>query len=78
MASGIESKNSIRRYPVVAVKMPILIARLPKQLKRTRGEYTEWWSRNTSPEGLAEGATRSPTAPERRPGSPKPSSTSTT
>ena len=55
VASGIESKSSIRRYPVVAVKMPILIARQPRWLKRMRGPYTEWWRRNTAPEVLADG-----------------------
>ena len=61
VASGIESNRTMRRYPIVAVKMPALMLRVSKQLHGMRGEYTAWWRRNTLAEVLADG----PGAPAR-------------
>ena len=50
-----KTKSSARRYPVVAIKMPLSMYRLPKLLARIRDEYTPWWRANTSAEALADG-----------------------
>ena len=56
-----KTKSSARRYPVVAVKMPLAMRQVPKRLKRMRAEYTPWWRSNTSAEAFADG----PGAPRR-------------
>jgi pyruvate,water dikinase len=43
VTTDLASRNSYRRYPVVGAKMPLLIAGLPKRLRRLRGEYDAWW-----------------------------------
>lgn len=55
VASDLSSRNSARRYPVVAVKMPLLLAGLPRRIERGRREYTPWWQQQTSPGTLADG-----------------------
>jgi hypothetical protein len=44
---------SRRRYPAVAVKMPVAIIRLPKQLRAVRAETDAWWRSATRPEAVA-------------------------
>lgn len=44
---------SMRRYPVVALKAPVLVARLPKQIATMTRRMREWWTFATSPAGLA-------------------------
>ena len=56
VASGISSKSTARRYPVVALKMPLLARRLPRLMPRLRAEQSEWWRRSVGPEGLRDGA----------------------
>jgi phosphohistidine swiveling domain-containing protein len=51
-----KTKSSPRRYPVVAVKMPRSMFRVPKLLARRRDEYTPWWRENTEASVLADGA----------------------
>jgi phosphohistidine swiveling domain-containing protein len=45
--------SSRRRYPFVAVKAPITVVRLPRQLRRMAREVDTWWRFATSPAGLA-------------------------
>lgn len=45
--------SSRRRYPVIAVKAPLLVARLPRRIRRMSGRLTNWWRWATSPPGLA-------------------------
>lgn len=47
------SAPSRRRYPVVAVKAPITVVRLPRQLRRMAHEVDAWWRFATSPAGQA-------------------------
>jgi phosphohistidine swiveling domain-containing protein len=47
------NEPSRRRYPVVAVKMPAAIIKLPKQLRAMRAETDAWWRSATRPETLA-------------------------
>ena len=44
--------SSRRRYPVVAVKAPITVARLPRQLRRMARDVDTWWRFATSSAGL--------------------------
>ena len=61
VASGIQSRSSIRRVPAVAVKMPILIIRVRRLIEEMREDYTSWWRLMTAPEVL----TDYPGAPDR-------------
>jgi phosphohistidine swiveling domain-containing protein len=40
---GESTELSRRRYPIVAVKMPLGLLRAPAQLRRLRAELQEWW-----------------------------------
>jgi pyruvate,water dikinase len=42
---AVERTRSFRRYPIVAVKMPTNIARLPRRLADTRACIDAWWRR---------------------------------
>src|SRR5581483_4436177 len=42
-----------RRYPVVAVKAPVTVARLPRRLREMTGRLDRWWRFATSPDGSA-------------------------
>jgi len=56
VTSGLASCNTYGRYPVVALKMPRLVAGLPKRVHRLREEYDGWWRAQTDPAVLADGA----------------------
>jgi pyruvate,water dikinase len=45
--------SSRRRYPVIAVKAPPTVLRLPGQLREMTTRMKRWWQRATSPAGLA-------------------------
>ncbi|GAA5174628.1 hypothetical protein GCM10023321_78870 [Pseudonocardia eucalypti] len=45
--------SSRRRYPVIAVKAPLLVARLPRRIRRMSARLSGWWRWATSPAGLA-------------------------
>ena len=47
---GVTSKRSFRRYPVVGVRMPGTVLRVPKLLAQRRAENDLWWRRETSPQ----------------------------
>jgi pyruvate,water dikinase len=51
--SDLPNSSSKRRYPAVAVKAPITVARLPRALRQMCARVDYWWRFATSPEGLA-------------------------
>lgn len=55
MTTGLPSQRQLRRYPVVAVKMPRLALAVPKRLDALRRDVQTWWMRNTAPDVLADG-----------------------
>jgi pyruvate,water dikinase len=50
---GVADTSSRRRYPFVAVKAPMTIARLPRELRRMARDVDVWWRFATSSAGLA-------------------------
>src|SRR5581483_4886515 len=44
---GVVSEPSRRRYPVIAVKMPYAISRLPARVHATRRRVDSWWRART-------------------------------
>lgn len=56
--SGLASKGSIRRYPIVAVRMPMAALPAARRLKRIAAETKQWWARsvNTEPTSMQESA----------------------
>jgi pyruvate,water dikinase len=50
--SGAASGSSKRRYPVVAVKAPLTVVRLPRRLREMTRRLDRWWRFATSPAGL--------------------------
>lgn len=46
---GVSTNTSVRRYPVIAVKMPFTVVRLPKKLRNLRKSVDSWWRRVTRP-----------------------------
>jgi pyruvate,water dikinase len=50
---GVPDRSSKRRYPVVAVKAPLTVARLPRKLREMTEKLDRWWRFATSPAGLA-------------------------
>ena len=50
---GVPGRSSRRRYPVVAVKAPYTVARLPRRLREMTADVDRWWRLATSPAGLA-------------------------
>jgi phosphohistidine swiveling domain-containing protein len=51
--TGMPDTASKRRYPVVAVKAPVTVTRLPRQLREMADKIEAWWRFTTSPAGLA-------------------------
>lgn len=51
--ADVPGHSSWRRYPVVAVKAPVTIARLPRRLRAMSADVDAWWRFATSPAGLA-------------------------
>lgn len=49
----VEDTSSMRRYPVVAVKAPIAVARMPRQIRQMASRMDDWWRFATSPAGQA-------------------------
>jgi pyruvate,water dikinase len=49
---GVQSRRTLRRYPVAMVKTPWTIVRLARRLQCLRRAIDPWWSANTSPEAL--------------------------
>lgn len=48
----IDDHPSRRRYPAVAVKMPLAIYRTPRRLSDLRTDTDSWWKRNTAPAAI--------------------------
>ena len=48
---GVESVSGRRRYPIVAGKSPLLVARLPRDITAQTAELRAWWREVTSPAG---------------------------
>jgi pyruvate,water dikinase len=51
--AGVPDRSSRRRYPVVAVKGPATVARLPRRLREMTMRLDDWWRFAVSPAGLA-------------------------
>jgi phosphohistidine swiveling domain-containing protein len=51
-ASGAPSSPTMRRYPVVAVKMPAHALRIPKVLAARRAEIDGWWRATVAPAAI--------------------------
>ena len=49
------SNPTRRRYPVVAVKMPVQAVRIPKVLAARRAEIDRWWRATVAPGAIADG-----------------------
>jgi phosphohistidine swiveling domain-containing protein len=47
----VEDTSSMRRYPVVAVKAPVAVVRMPKRLREMASRTDGWWRFATSPTG---------------------------
>src|SRR5207249_6942666 len=45
--------SSRHRYPVIALKAPVTVARLPRRLREMSERVEAWWRFATSPPGLA-------------------------
>ena len=48
---GVETVSGRRRYPLVAAKAPVVVARLPRDITAQTSELRAWWRRVTSPVG---------------------------
>jgi phosphohistidine swiveling domain-containing protein len=55
VASGASSNPTMRRYPVVAVKMPNQAVRIPKVLAARRAEIDRWWRAAVAPGAIPDG-----------------------
>jgi len=55
VGEGAVSQATKRRYPVVAVKMPVQAIRLPKVLDARRREIDAWWRATVAPGAIADG-----------------------
>jgi pyruvate,water dikinase len=55
VGEGAISSPTMRRYPVVAVKMPAQAVRIPKVLAARRREIDAWWRATVAPGAIADG-----------------------
>ena len=55
VASGATSHPTMRRYPVVAVKMPTQALRMPNLLATRRVEIDRWWRATVAPGAIPDG-----------------------
>jgi pyruvate,water dikinase len=55
VGQGGRSAPTLRRYPVVAVRMPIQVARMPKLLAARRIEIDGWWRATVAPGAIPDG-----------------------
>ena len=55
VAAGANSNPTMRRYPVVAVKMPAQAVRIPKVLAARRAEIDQWWRATVAPGAIPDG-----------------------
>jgi len=55
VGEGAISSPTMRRYPVVAVKMPAQAVRIPKVLAARRREIDGWWRATVAPGAIADG-----------------------
>lgn len=51
--ANVPDRSSSRRYPVVALKAPVTVLRLPRAMRAMTGDVDRWWRFATSPAGLA-------------------------
>jgi pyruvate,water dikinase len=54
-ATGTGGHPTMRRYPVVAVKMPGQVVRIPKVLASRRAEIDNWWRATVAPGAIPDG-----------------------
>jgi pyruvate,water dikinase len=52
---GAKSAPTMRRYPVVAAKMPVRALRIPKLLAARRAEIDAWWRATVAPGAIPDG-----------------------
>ena len=57
VATGAVSRPTRRRYPVVAVKMPVQALRIPGTLAARRAEIDAWWRATVAPGAIPDGRT---------------------
>lgn len=55
-SSGIEPQPEPRRYPIVAAKMPVSAATIPKRLHQARADVDSWWAKVTGPDVVSDTA----------------------
>jgi hypothetical protein len=55
VGAGARSAPTLRRYPVVAVKLPLQVARVPRLLARRRDEIDSWWRATVAPGAIPDG-----------------------
>jgi pyruvate,water dikinase len=55
IGEGGRSAPTLRRYPVVAVRMPTQVVRMPKLLAARRSEIDGWWRATVAPGAIPDG-----------------------
>ena len=55
VGAGARSEPTRRRYPVVGVKMPLQVARVPRLLAGRRDEIDAWWRATVAPGAIPDG-----------------------